>query len=101
MHKKGSDSFEHTFARTLNRHATMKKKFVKANEVPYMTKALSKAIMKRCSQTLSKLFVKTVDKSDIKEFKSISNIDGLSEPVEISIRNMKTIQVLLLLLKSL
>ena len=143
----------------------MKKKFVRSNEVPYMTKALREAIMKRseleskylkskshqnmkiykkkknfCSklykkkrkkiysridtrritgnktfwktinsfisskalslsrntliekqavisddqkvaETLSKLFVKTVDKLDIKEFKNLSNIDGLSDPV--------------------
>ena len=147
----------------------MKKKFIKANEVPYMTKALRKAIMKRseleskylknkiyqnkkiykkqknfCSklykkerkklystidtrkitdsktfwktitpfissktpslsritlivdkaitsddqkvaETLSKFFVKTVDKLYIKEFKNISNTDGLSDPVEIAI----------------
>ena len=44
---KGFDSFEDTFMKTLNRHAPMKKKFVRANEVSYMTKALRKAIMKR------------------------------------------------------
>ena len=42
---KGFDSFGDTFMKTLNRHA--KKKFLRANEVPYMTKALRKAIMKR------------------------------------------------------
>ena len=31
-------SFEDTFMKTLDRHAPMKKKFVRANEVPYMTK---------------------------------------------------------------
>ena len=44
---KDFDSFEDTFMKILNRHAPMKKKFVRANEVPYMTKALRKAIMKR------------------------------------------------------
>ena len=44
---KGFDSFEDTFIKTLNRHVPMKKKFVRANEVPYMTKALRKAIMNR------------------------------------------------------
>ena len=29
------------------RHASMKKKFVRANLIPYMTKKLRKAIMKR------------------------------------------------------
>ena len=33
--------------KTLSRHAPMKKKFVRANEVAYMTKALRKVIMKR------------------------------------------------------
>ena len=38
------------------------------------------------ADTLSKFFVKAIDKLDIKEFKNISNIDGLSDPVEIAIR---------------
>ena len=167
---KGFDSFEDTFMKTLKRHVPMKKKFVRANEVSYMTKTLRKAVMKRseleskylknksyenikiykkqknfCSklykkerkkfysktdtrkitdnktfwktitpflsskapslsritlieneaiisddqkvaETLSKFFVKTVDKLDIKEFKNNSNIDGLSDPVEIAIK---------------
>ena len=53
------------------------------------------------AETLSKFFVKAVSKLDIKEFKNILNIDGLYDPVEIAIKNMKIIQVLLLLLKSL
>ena len=44
---KGFDSSQDTSMKTLDRHAPMKKKFVKTNEVPYMTKALRKAIMKR------------------------------------------------------
>ena len=32
--------------KTLNRHALMKKKFVRANEVPYLTKVLKKTIIK-------------------------------------------------------
>ena len=40
----------------------------------------------KVAETLSKFFVKAVDKLDIKEFKNISNIDGLSDPVEIAIR---------------
>ena len=31
----------------LNKHAPLKKKVVRANHVPYMTKALRKAILKR------------------------------------------------------
>ena len=33
-----------------------------------------------------KFFVKAVDKLNIKEFKNISNIDGLSDPVEIAVK---------------
>ena len=38
------------------------------------------------AETLSKFFVKAVDKLDIKEFKKISNTDGLSDPVKIAIK---------------
>ena len=38
------------------------------------------------AHTLSKFFVKAIDKLDIKEFKNISKIDGLSDPVEIAIK---------------
>ena len=156
--------------KTLIRHAPMKNRSVRANEVPYLTKALRKAIMKRselkskylknknhqnmkiykkqknfCSklyqkeqkrfyskidthkimdnktfwktitpflsskapslsritlikneaiisddlkvaETLSKFFVKAVNKLDITEFKNISSIDGLSDPVEMAIK---------------
>ena len=39
--------FEQTFLEVLNIHAPVKKKIVRANEVPYMTKALRKAIATR------------------------------------------------------
>ena len=39
--------FEQIFLETLNVHAPIKKKLLRANHVPYMTKALRKAIMKR------------------------------------------------------
>ena len=38
------------------------------------------------AETLSKLLVKAVDKLDIKEFKNISDIDGLSDHKEIAIK---------------
>ena len=44
---KGFDSFEDTFMKNLNRHAPIKNKFVRANNVPYMTKPLRKTITKR------------------------------------------------------
>ena len=37
------ENFETTFLKILNNHAPMKKKFVRANEVPYMTKKLKKS----------------------------------------------------------
>ena len=39
------------------------------------------------AETLSKFFVKTVDKLDIREFKNISNTDELSDPMKIAIKN--------------
>ena len=39
-------SFENVFIDVLNRHASIKKKVIKANHAPYVTKALRKAIMK-------------------------------------------------------
>ena len=41
------ESFEKIVLSILNKHAPLKKKVVRANHVPYMTKALRKAIMKR------------------------------------------------------
>ena len=38
------------------------------------------------AETLSTFFVKTGDKLDIKEFKKIWNINGLSDSVEIAIK---------------
>ena len=40
----------------------------------------------KVGETLSKFFVKAVGKLDTKEFKNISNIDGLSDLVEIAIK---------------
>ena len=39
--------FEDVFLKVLEQHAPIKKKFIRANHAPYMTKALRKAIMKR------------------------------------------------------
>ena len=41
--------FEVTFLEVLERHAPMKKKTLRANDKPYMTKALRKAIMRMSS----------------------------------------------------
>ena len=41
------DEFEEIFLEVLNKHAPFKKKILRANDKPYMTKALRKAIMRR------------------------------------------------------
>ena len=40
-------NFERIFLEVLNKHAPIKKKTVRANDKPFMTKALRKAIMRR------------------------------------------------------
>ena len=39
--------FENVFLKIWNKYAPSKKKFIRGNEAPYMTKTLKKAIMKR------------------------------------------------------
>ena len=41
------NNFENVFLRVLEKHAQLKKKLVRANEAPYITKTLRKAIMRR------------------------------------------------------
>ena len=41
------DSFDNTYLSILNKHAPIKQKTLRANEAPYMTKTLRKAMMKR------------------------------------------------------
>ena len=65
------EAFEKIFLSTLNLHAPLKKKIIRANHAPYMTKALRKAIMKR-SQLQSKYF-KTNNKGDCATFKKQKN----------------------------
>ena len=38
---------ESTFIKTLNKHAPMKGKYIRANSTPYMNKLITKAIMNR------------------------------------------------------
>ena len=47
------ESFESVFLNLLNKHAPLKKKFVRGNQATYMTKQLRKAIM-RLSELESK-----------------------------------------------
>ena len=67
----GFDSFEDTFMKTLNRHAPMKKKSVRASEASYMTKALMKAIMKR-SEFESK-YLKNKSHQNMKSYEKQKN----------------------------
>ena len=41
------ESFENIFFDVLIKNASLRKRYVRANDVPYMTKALRKAIMKK------------------------------------------------------
>ena len=41
------DSFDNTYLSILNKHAPIKQKTLRANEAPFMTKTLRKAMMKR------------------------------------------------------
>ena len=63
--------FENIFLSTLNLHAPFKKKTIRANHAPYMTKSLRKAIMRR-SQLLTKCH-KSKDKTDLALYKKQRN----------------------------
>ena len=41
------ESLETTFIEVLNKHASLRKKFLRANHAPYITKTLRKSIMRR------------------------------------------------------
>ena len=53
--------FEEIFLKVLDKHAPVKKKVVRANDKPFMTKALSRAIMRRSSLRNKFLKYKTPD----------------------------------------
>ena len=63
--------FETVFLSVLNKHAPLKYKKVRANQVPYMTKALRKAIMKRSE--LESKFLKTRSESSHRCYKRQKN----------------------------
>ena len=64
--------FEQIFLEVLNTHAPIKKQLLRANHVPYMTKALRKAIMKR-SEFESK-YVKNKINENLKSYKKQRNL---------------------------
>ena len=63
--------FDKTFIETLNKHAPLKKKSVRANQPPYMTKALRKAIMRRYELETKYFKLKTND--TLKAYKKQKN----------------------------
>ena len=65
------DTFESMFLSTLNLHAPLKKKVIRSNQTPYMTKALRKAMMKR--QELQTKYFKSKSVEDLKNFRKQNN----------------------------
>ena len=63
--------FEQIFLEVLNTHAPITKKLFRANHVPYMTKALRKAIMKRSE--LESKHVKNKTNENLKSYKKQRN----------------------------
>ena len=63
--------FEEIFLEILNIHAPIKKKLLRANHVPYMTKALRKAIMKRSE--LESKYLKNRTNENLKSYKKQRN----------------------------
>ena len=65
------NSFEENFLGVLNKHAPLKKKVLRANHAPYVTKALRKAIMTRAN--LEKLYFKKKDNRIFKKYNKHKN----------------------------
>ena len=63
--------FEVTFLRVLEKHAPMKKKVLRANDKPYMTKVLRQAIMRRSA--LKNKYLKDKSEDSLKSFKKQKN----------------------------
>ena len=59
--------YKSSFLKTLNGHAPLKKKIVRANEVPYMTKALRKAISDR--SRLQHRYYKEKDEASLRAYR--------------------------------
>ena len=64
-------SLENVFIDALNRHALIKKKVIRANHVPYVTKALRKGIMKRSQ--LEKIYFKKRTQESFKRYRKQKN----------------------------
>ena len=64
-------SFEENFLGVLNKHAPLKKKLLCANNPPYVTKPLRKAIIKR--SYLEKLYFRKNTAESLKKYKKHKN----------------------------
>ena len=64
-------SLENRFLNILNNHAPVKKKTIRANHAPYMTKQLRKAIMRRTE--LANKYHKSKNEDDFRSFKKQKN----------------------------
>ena len=65
------ESFETTFTEVLNKHAPLRKKFLSANNAPYITKTLTKAIKRRPQLEIK--YRKTKTQTDLKLYKKHKN----------------------------
>ena len=63
--------FETNFLSLLNKHAPMKQKLVRANQSPYLTKSLRKAMMKRTE--LRTKYFKNPNSDNLSRFKKQKN----------------------------
>ena len=63
--------FDEIFLKVLNRHAPLKKKMLRANHAPYVSKALRKAIMKR--SCLENVYFKKQDNHSLRAYKKQKN----------------------------
>ena len=69
--KIGYNNFENTFLNVLDKHAPFKKKLIRANHAPYMTKALRKAIMRRSE--LRNKYLKKKTPESLRSYKKQKN----------------------------
>ena len=65
------ESFETTFIEVLNKHAPLRKKLLRANHAPYITKTLRKTIM--CRSQLETKYFKTKTQTNLKPYKKHKN----------------------------
>ena len=65
------ESFKTTFTEVLNKHAPLRKKFLRVNHAPYITKTLRKVIMRRSQLETKYLRIKT--QTDLKLYKKHKN----------------------------